>query len=278
MNPSQRQQAILDHLARHGDGTYVELAARLGVSTMTVRRDVERLAEAGLLIKALRGARRAESGPSLLETDLRARLTANLAEKRAIAQAAADRVRPGQTLFLDGGTTCLELAKVLDQHARGVTIVTNSILVCLHLGRHGRNTVLCPGGQYDPVSASLYGPEAEAALARLYPDVAFLSTKGFVPAEGTFESAAHLFRPKQVVARQAAQVVLLVDHTKFGQRALAQVLSTDQIHTVVTDGRAPAEALARLRDRGREVVIAGARAPSPRPARRRGRRSRREVS
>jgi DeoR/GlpR family transcriptional regulator of sugar metabolism len=258
MDISQRQQAILEHLARHELGTYVELAARLGVSAMTIRRDVDRLAAGGLAIKTLRGAWRAESEQSLFETDLRVRLATNLAEKRAIAEAAASRVQPGSTLFLDGGSTCLELAKVLDQRLRGLTIVTNSVQVCLALGRRGGNTVLCLGGQYDPVSASLHGPEAESALARLYPDLAFLSTKGFIPAEGTFESAAHLFRLKQIVARQARQVALLVDHSKFGQRALAAVLRTDQLHAVISDARAPAAAIAGLRGRGCEVVIAGA--------------------
>ncbi len=270
MDVSHRQQALLDHLARHDECAYAELAARLRVSTMTVRREVDRLAAGGLLIKALRGARRAESGPLLLETDLQVRLTANLAEKRAIAVAAARTVRPGQTLFLDGGTTCLELAKELAQHAEGLTVVTSSVLVCLRLGRSSANTVLCLGGHYDPTSASLYGAETEAALERLYPDTAFLSTKGFIPAEGTFESASHLFRLKQIVARQAKQVTLLVDHTKYGQRALAQVLSTAQIQRVISDAKAPAAALALLRDSGCEVVLAAGRnarlEAAPRPA------------
>jgi DeoR/GlpR family transcriptional regulator of sugar metabolism len=261
MDLSHRQQALLDHLARLGECAYGDLAGRLRVSSMTVRREVDRLAAGGLLIKALRGARRAESGPALLETDLQARLTANLAEKRAIAVAAARTVRPGQTLFLDGSTTCLELAKELGQHAEGLTVVTSSVLVCLHLGRGGANTVLCLGGHYDPTSASLYGPETEAALERLYPDIAFLSTKGFIPAEGTFESASHLFRLKQIVARQAQQVTLLVDHSKYDQRALAQVLNAAQIQRVISDAKAPTAAVALLRKSGCEVVLAAGRGP-----------------
>jgi DeoR/GlpR family transcriptional regulator of sugar metabolism len=225
---------------------------------MTIRRDVDRLAADGLLFKTLRGARHAESGSSLLETDLRARLAAHLPEKRAIAAAAATRIQAGQTVFLDGSTTSLELAKVLSRRVQGLTVVSNSALICLRLGQAGtRNSIICLGGLYDPVSASMHGPDTEATLSRLYVDVAFLSTKGFLPEEGTFESAAHLFRLKQIAVGRAHNVILLVDHSKFGQRAVAKVLDTAQIHTIITDAKAPAAAVAMLRRKGCEVVLAG---------------------
>lgn len=279
MKLNRRHQSILDRLASDGECRYAALAGQLRVSAMTIRRDVDTMAAAGQLLKTLRGARRSDAGQSLFETDLQARLSANLPQKRAIAAVAAARIKPGQTLFLDGGTTCLELAKLLARQAQGVTLVSNSALICLHLGQGGaHNTIIALGGEYDAASASMHGPDTEAALARLYVDTAFLSTKGFLPEEGTFESAAHLYRLKQLVVGRARNVTLLVDAGKFGRRALAKVLDTAQLHTLITDAQAPAADLERLRQQGCEVLVAGDDAPvtadsgTTRPARQRGTR------
>lgn len=256
MEPTRRQQTILDCLAHEDECAYVALAKRLRVSAMTVRRDVNRLAAAGRLIKTLRGARRAEAGRSLFETDLRSRLNANLPEKMAIAAKALTLLRAGQTVYLDGSTTCLELAKRLAQQGPRLTVITNSALLCLHLGLAHDTTVICLGGQYDADSLCLAGPEAEASAERLYFDVAFLSTKGFLPRDGTFESAAHLFRLKQLVVRHAREVVLLVDHTKFGNRALCKAVDITAIQRVVTDAGTSPEYLAALRQAGVAVDVA----------------------
>jgi len=263
---SHRQQTIIDCLGRQDACTYADLARLLQVSAMTVRREVNRLAADGRLIKTLRGARRVDAGQSLFETDLRSRLSANLGAKCAIAARAMERVQPGQTLYLDGSTTCLELAKALARQGDRLTLVTNSALLCLELGKGRANAVLCLGGQYDGDSLCFAGPDAEAALARLYFDIAFLSTKGFVPAEGTYESATHLFRLKQAAARHAREVVLLVDHSKFGCRALSRVLDTAAIHRVITDAATPAKHLRVLRRAGVAVDVAPT---TPTPARRR---------
>jgi hypothetical protein len=97
---------------------------------------------------------------------------------------------------------------------------------------------------------------AEEAARRLFVDVAFLSTKGLLPDEGTFESSMATFRVKQIVVEQAARVVLLVDHTKFHQRALCKVLDITQIDEVITDAGAPADGVASLQQRGLTVRVA----------------------
>lgn len=112
------------------------------------------------------------------------------------------------------------------------------------------------GGQFDPASACFVGPTAEEAVRRFYVDVAFLSTKGFLPEEGTFESSIATYRIKQIIAEQAARVVLLVDHSKFHQRALRKVLDIGQIHEVITDAGADAADLALLTERGLTVRVA----------------------
>jgi DeoR family transcriptional regulator of aga operon len=251
-----RQEQILGWLERVGAGTYQELAQFLGVSTMTVRREVDELNARGLLIKTLGGVQRADAPNYLMETTIHGRMAQNRVEKQAIAQSAIGLIDGAQTLFLDGSTTCLELAKLIARRVRGLTIVTNSALTAMEIGRNRNNTVIGFGGEFDPNSCCFVGATAEDMAERYYVDIAFISTMGFLPGEGTFESTVANFRVKQLLSRRAKRVVLLVDHTKFGQRALARVLDTKEIHCVVTDKATPGADLAPLADAGIEVLIA----------------------
>jgi len=252
---TERQRLILERLDPASPVSYGGLAEVFGVSPMTIRRDVDRLAECGAVIKTVGGVLKTagETG-NLHETALLSRLANQRQEKRAIAQQALTLLEVGQTVFLDGSTTCLELAKLAGSKANGLTVVTNSIMVCRDLGTH--HVVVGLGGQYDPASLSFTGASCEEEAKRFFPDVAVFSTKGFIATEGTYESVIATLRIKQMVARQSRRVVLLVDHTKFGQRALQKVLGISQIHDVVTDDGAPTADLAVLRKRNIRVWVA----------------------
>jgi DeoR/GlpR family transcriptional regulator of sugar metabolism len=253
-----RQQKILGWLEQAGVATYQELADGLGVSTMTVRREVDDLNGRGLVIKTLGGVQKANAPSYLMESVVHGRMERNRREKMAIARAAIELVGDAKTLAFDGSTTCLELARLVSRRLRGVTAVTYSALTALELGRNRNNAVISLGGEFDPDSCCFVGAVAEDAAERYYVDIAFLSTMGFLPAEGTFESAVANFRVKQALARHARTVVLLVDHSKFGQRALARVLDVKEIHCVVTDETTPEDYLRQLDEAGIRVVRATA--------------------
>ena len=254
---TERAQAILNLLDSEPTLSYDGLAERFGVSAMTIRRDVDRLAAAGAVIKTLGGVQKAPTASgNLHESALLARLAVQCREKQTIARRALDLLEPGQTVFMDGGSTCLELAKLLAREKKGLTVITNSVMVCREVGRNAENTVIGLGGQYDPASLSFMGAACEAEADKFFPDVAVFSTKGFIPAEGTYESFVPTLHIKQIVARHSRRVLLLVDHTKFGQRALRRVLETSQIHDVVTDAAAPTAALSRLKKQGLRIWIA----------------------
>ncbi len=255
MKPVERQRQILEMIEAAGVCGYEDLAARLRVSAMTIRRDVEQLAHLGRVIKTLGGVQKAASG-DLYESDLRFRLLERRAEKRAIARRALDLVTGRCTVFLDGGTSCLELARLLAVERSGLTVVTNSALACLELGKSRDNMTVGIGGQYDAQSASFVGPSAEENAAKFFVDLAFVSTKALIAGEGTYESAIATFHIKQIIARQSSKVALLVDHSKFGRRALSKVLDVSQIHCVVTDDAAPAADLDIVRRGGCEVLVA----------------------
>jgi DeoR/GlpR family transcriptional regulator of sugar metabolism len=118
------------------------------------------------------------------------------------------------------------------------------------------------GGQYDTPSASFVGPSAEESASRFFVDVAFLSTKAFLADQGTFESNIATIHIKQIIVEHAAKVILLIDHSKFGQRALSKAVEVAQIHAVVTDAAAPETDVEALRAAGKDVLLADADAPA----------------
>lgn len=256
MQPSKRHQAILDRLKTVGACSYQELARLLNVSEMTIRRDADELLERGDVIKVLGGVQNARGPAHFYESPVYQRLPECLAEKEQIAGEALKQIQPGQTIFLDGSTTCLVLARHIAKTCRGLTIVTHSALACLEFAQGTENTVVSFGGQFDPASACFVGATAEDAARRFYPEMAFFSTKGFLADEGTFESVIATLRIKQILAEQAARVVLLVDHSKFGQRALCKVLPIEQINDVITDAGTSASDRELLEQHGVTVRIA----------------------
>lgn len=258
MNPLERQHAILDHLRAVGACSYQELAQLLSVSEMTIRRDVDRLVQQDGVIKGLGGVQAAHAPENFYESEVWQRLSIHRLEKEQIAREAARQLQSHQTVFLDGSTTSLVLARHLVEKSLGLNILTYSALACLEFGRGTENTVLSLGGQFDAASACFVGPSAEDLARSFFVDVAFFSTKGFLPEEGTFESSIATFRVKQIIAERAARVILLADHSKFGQRALCKVLDVGQIHEVITDTGTSATDLALLEKRGVTVRIAPA--------------------
>jgi DeoR/GlpR family transcriptional regulator of sugar metabolism len=256
MTPSERQEAIVEYLDAMRVCSYQDLSTRYGVSEMTIRRDVDRLALQNGLIKTLGGAQTAHAPHYLYESPLRDRLLSQREEKRQIARTAVRRIGSRQTIFLDGSTTCLVLARHLAKKSQGLTVVTYSALVCREFGETTKNVVFCLGGQFDPSNECFTGPVAEEAARQFSVDIAFCSTKGFLPQEGTFESSIATFRIKQIMAGQAVRTVLLVDHTKFGLRSLCKVFDTGQIQEVITDAATSASDVASLEERGVTVTVA----------------------
>lgn len=254
-----RHRHILEFLEAHGAGTYQELSAKFGVSTMTIRRDVDVLASEGKVIKTLGGVQNALAPSYFFETSLYSRIAKNRDAKREIAERAFRLIESGQTLFIDGSSTCLHLARLIAERCEGLTLITNSALTSLELGRTSKNMVVCLGGQFEKDTASFVGPTAEDAASKFFVDLAMVSTKGFLVAEGTFESSVGNVRIKQIFAEQSARTILLADHTKLGTRALTKAIDIKRISVLVTNRPISATDLAVLKSRSKKVLIAGGR-------------------
>lgn len=249
--PLQRQEEIFRILATRGFASVAELAGEIAVSDMTVRRDLDALADQGLVQRVFGGARvRDQSASEALYTE---RLERDRAGKEAIARCAATLVRDGDSVALDASTTAVYLARELRE--RPVTVVTNSLLVARELAA-GSGTLIVLGGTYRPLARSLVGPMTARDLSDLHVDRVFFSGKGVDAVAGVTDSHLEEVAVKRALIKGAAHVVVIADHSKFGRVALHRVARIDHIDTLVTDA-APPKKIASVLDRGdAEVLVA----------------------
>jgi DeoR/GlpR family transcriptional regulator of sugar metabolism len=231
----QRRSRIVELVALEGAVRVSELVDRLGVSDMTIRRDIEQLAADGLVERVHGGAVAPEGGRRSDEPGFAVKSLLQRAQKRAIARRAARLVEPGSAIGISAGTTTVELAR----HVASVpelTVVTNSLPVAQVLhesGVQGQNVILT-GGVRTP-SDALVGPISVAALDMLHVDLLFLGCHGI-------ESRAGLTTPNLIEVdtnrafiRAALRVAVLADSTKWGVVGLGTFGRLDDVDVFVTD-------------------------------------------
>jgi len=229
-----------------------ELRSELGVSTATIRRDLDELEGSGALRRVHGGAVSLDVHP--IEARFEAKAAKHTREKRRIAARALRMVDRDSTIFLDAGSTCLELARLLAERT-DVTVVTNSLPAIVELAGRGPRLVVA-GGELRPLSQALVGPLSVRLLEELYVDRAFMGTFGLSLDAGlTTTDPAEAFTKAQVLSR-AREVVLLVDSSKMGTRSFAHAGRLDQIDVVITDAALDEEAATVFANAGVRVVVA----------------------
>lgn len=255
----QRQDLILAEVAARGGVRVAELVERLGVSDMTVRRDIEVLAARGLVARVHGGVTVPALGAapgSADEPGFAAKSTRQTAEKRAIARVAADLVEPGGTVALSAGTTTAAVADLL-RDVPNLTVVTNSLAAArtLHASPRSDQTVVLTGGVRTP-SDALVGPVAVGALADLHVDVLLLGVHGMHDRAGLTTPNLLEGETDRALARAASRLVVVADHTKWGVVGLARIAPLDDVDVLVTDSGLGAEAREVLGDRVGRLVVA----------------------
>ena len=245
---NERQRSILERLAREGEGRISELKEAYGVAEMTIRRDLEKLESTGVVRRTFGGAIYVGTDTTLTE-----RAGFMVEEKRRIGRAAAALVRPGESIFIDGGSTTLQVARALPP-AFPVTVVTNAMNVAAELGAK-RIRVLVTGGTLRETTSSLVGPVAVQSLAGLAFDRAFLGASGVTAEHGFSNSNIEEAEIKKIAIRQSLETTVVIDHTKFGARMLFSFAPLNGVRRIVTDREPAAEWRRALDENGVEVVI-----------------------
>jgi DeoR/GlpR family transcriptional regulator of sugar metabolism len=256
---SQRQEIILDEVRRLGAVRVSSLVEKLGVSDMTVRRDLDHLARRGLVTKVHGGAT-AVTGRSVDEPGFEAKRVRAQAEKDAIARAAAPMVAPGSAVGISAGTTTWTLAHLI-RDVPGVTVVTNSMRVADVVLSGGRSdqTVVLTGGIRTP-SDALVGPVAVEALRTLHLDVVFLGVHGMDERGFTTPNLMESETDRALV-EAGRQLVVVADHSKWGVVGLSTIVPLSDADVLVTDDGLTTHAREMLEEQVGELVIAQAEMP-----------------
>ena len=253
----QRQMRIVDEVARTGGARISMLTRLLGVSDMTIRRDIDALARRGL-VRRVHGGAAAGQGSSD-EPGFGAKVSRERQAKEAIGAAAAALVQPGTAIAVTAGTTthalAVRLAAIPD-----LTVVTNSLWVAEALyarGERSGQTVVLTGGVRTP-SDALVGPVAVQAVRGLHVDLVMMGVHGMDPLAGFTTPNIMEAEMNRAMAAAARRLVVLADHTKWGVVGLSGIAALADADVVVSDDGLPAPAREAVTARGAELIIAAA--------------------
>ena len=251
MQNHERRSQLLDMIRIRGFASLDELVRELGVSQSTVRRDLDALEEHGSAKRTHGGVLYAGGMPRLAEFD--ERQPANWAAKRAIAARAAEAIRDGETVLLDGGTTTYEVARLLV--GRSLQVVTNSLPVANLFASEARSDLVLLGGYVSPRTGVCLGPYANELLGRLHVTTTILSAAG-IAEDGLFNAHLLLAETEQAMLKAAGRVIVVADSSKFGRKSLTLVSGLDGIDVVVSDDGLSPRWRQGVADAGCELVIA----------------------
>lgn len=251
----QRRRSLLDLVDREGQVRVADMVGRFSISAVTVRSDLDALAELGAVVRSHGGAvRRLEATE---DYPLWAKETLHRNEKVQIGKAAAELVRPGETIILDSGTTTAEVARHLKRlKLQSLTVITNALNIATELSDSSEIALIMIGGLLRPVSCSFVGPQAEAMMNEFHADRLFLAVDGFDLQDGPSTPdvlEAHL---NNVMIRASKEVNVVADFSKLGRRSVSRIGPLDRIHRLITDSRADREFTDGLRKKGIEVMEA----------------------
>ena len=252
---SARQEFILRRLQETGEISVEELCASLDTSTATIRRDLDDLEQRSLLRRTRGGAISISSlfyEPFKHDLSFQDKVGTFAAEKRRIAEAAAELVGPGATVALSGGTTTTEVVRYLKLR-RGITIVTNAVNVAMELSSQKEIDVVVTGGHLRGNWFTLVGPLANQAATMLFSDVMFIGVDGIDAEQGLTcvhpQEADYL----RVLAGHAQKKVVVADHSKIGIVSRWLLCPTSDIDMIITDRDAAERMIEPFRHSGIEV-------------------------
>jgi len=241
-------------LETEGRVTVNDLVRRFGVSTVTMRADLDTLAESGALVRSHGGAvRRLDP---VQDYSVAFKETMHHAEKVRIGLAAAGLLKPNQTIILDSGTTTLQVARhIKQQKLKGLTVVTNALNIAGELVDAPNVSLIMLGGLLRQVSNSFVGPQAERMLAALHADHLFLGVDGLDLEVGPTTPDILEAELNSLMIAVSTEVTIVADSSKIGRRSLSTIGSLPAIHRLITDDRIKPEAAQALKARGLELIV-----------------------
>lgn len=256
---TERLAIIRTLLSEQGAVRVGDLMRRLGASRETVRRDLAELETLGE-IRRVHGGAVPAGQRAALEPPFASRKVSMLAEKKAIAAAAAQLVQDGESLYLDLGTTALEVARQLS--GRQLTIITNSVPAALAAVHAPGSIVVLLGGTLRPGDRALSGAETLRGMQHYYVDTAVIGAGGVSAKAGITDYHLEEAAVRQTAVEHAKRTLVVADHKKFGVVGVAAVCALTDVDCIITDRGVEGDTVASIRSLGVAVVIADDSAPA----------------
>jgi DeoR family transcriptional regulator of aga operon len=252
LSVAERRQGILDQVGEAGRVSVAELSQGFGLSEVTIRSDLQALADSGLLLRTHGGA--IALGASRDYLSLSMRIQQQVQEKAHIGAAAAALVRDGDAIFLDSSSTALAIAYCLGDR-RYLTVATNSLAVAQELLDAPGIDVIVIGGRLRRDTASLVGTTGLDALKTINLRRGFFGSHGITLEEGLTDVSADEAELKRPVVEVCREVVAVVDRTKWGRVGVSSFAMAKQINRVITDQDAPRDLVDQIRSAGADVIL-----------------------
>ena len=253
MFTEERRQEIIDLLRKQNRLTVKELTDLFKVTDVTIRRDFTELEKQGLLRRTYGGAIIPES--TATEFSLAQREIKCLEEKKKIGKLAAQIIKDGETLMIDGGTTTLQVAKNI-KHKRNLIIVTNAVNLAMELQESNEMETILVGGTLRKKTFVLVGPLAEEALDKFRADKVILGMSALSVKEGLFTANPLEAKLKKTMIRSGGELIAVADSSKIGKSAFVFIAPVSDISKLITDNKISPADIKTLEDQGVEVLIA----------------------
>ena len=232
--PQQRREKIFDLIREDGHANVLELSKIFKVTEVTIRQDLEKLEDEGLVVREHGGAYLKDISANVQNIELLNK--DNMQEKEAIARKAVEMINDGDTIILDSGTTVTEIAKHITGF-RNLTVITNALNIALILGADPEINLILTGGEFKAPTLSLTGQKAADSLEGLHVDKLFLATAGIALKSGlTYPSISDIC-VKRAMIESADVVYLVADSTKIGKSSFASLGALSLIDYLITDSK-----------------------------------------
>lgn len=250
----ERKATILQLIAQNDNVSVNDLTERFGVSEVSIRKDLNEMHKARLLIRTRGGAMRIPSTDSTFDLSIDTKKYDNVREKIGIGKLAASLIEDGETILLDSGTTTLEIARNLHRF-RHLTVVTNAINIANEVLKYEKFAVILLGGHLRMASQSVVGPIAEANLKSFYCDKVFLGVDSFSIDGGVSTPNIDEANLNQTMIGMSKKVIAVFDYSKCNRRSFAHICNTEELDTIVSDKRFPSKMKAELKTMGVEILL-----------------------
>lgn len=238
MLPKQRRQKIFELIREDGNAKVLNLSRIFKVTEVTIRQDLEKLEEEGLIVREHGGAHLKDIGMSVRNIELLSK--EHMSEKEAIARKAVGMINDGDTIILDSGSTVTEIAKQISGF-KNLTVITNALNIALILGADPEINLILTGGEFKAPTLSLTGQKAADSLEGLHVDKLFLATAGIALKSGlTYPSISDIV-VKRAMIESADVVYLAADSSKIGKSSFASLGALSLIDFLITDSNIEAD-------------------------------------